>query len=531
MILIMSAVSGIAGGAILAIVNVAASMEGADAPPDAAKTQPMLLFLVAIVIYVYAKRSSILRATVAVERLVNGLRLRICDKLRKSDLQIVEGLDKSETFSTITRDANLIAQSGFIVTNAAQQGVMLGVGMLYLAWLSKAAFLLFAAGAGVGAWAYFSQKRSLETAVRKDMEKQAELFGYLSHMLYGVKELKLNTAKSDELFADMTRVGDESQQYRVSANSFYVVSAVFADITLYLMLGSIIFILPQVIPTYSEVLIKATVAIMYVFGPLASVVGSMPQISNAESSLENLFALEKKLDEHLSESELAAGASGKLFTQFETISLQNVSFEYGNTSGLDAFSVGPVDIEVRSGEILFIVGGNGSGKTTLVKLIAGLYVPKQGVLKIDNRKVSRQRLPAYRNLFAGVFSDIHLFDQLYGVGELDQERAESLLERMEMSDKVEFTGNRFSTLELSTGQRKRLALIASLLEDRQVYLFDEWTADQDPHFREQFYHSILPELKEQGKTVIAVSHDDRYWSAADRLIKMDYGKVIDDSGS
>ena len=408
---------------------------------------------------------------------------------------------------------------------------MLGVGMLYLAWLSKAAFLLFAAGAGVGAWAYFSQKRSLETAVRKDMEKQAELFGYLSHMLYGVKEPKLNTAKSDELFADMTRVGDESQQYRVSANSFYVVSAVFADITLYLMLGSIIFILPQVIPTYSEVLIKATVAIMYVFGPLASVVGSMPQISNAESSLENLFALEKKLDEHLSESELAAGASGKLFTQFETISLQNVSFEYGNTSGLDAFSVGPVDIEVRSGEILFIVGGNGSGKTTLVKLIAGLYVPKQGVLKIDNRKVSRQRLPAYRNLFAGVFSDIHLFDQLYGVGELDQERAESLLERMEMSDKVEFTGNRFSTLELSTGQRKRLALIASLLEDRQVYLFDEWTADQDPHFREQFYHSILPELKEQGKTVIAVSHDDRYWSAADRLIKMDYGKVIDDSGS
>lgn len=526
MILIMSALSGISGGAILAIINLAAVVTGAETPENSLKTQLLFMFLLAIVIYVYAKRLSVFRASEIVENLVSQLRLRVCDKLRKSDLGVVEGLDKGETFTNITQDASTIAQSGFIVTNAAQQGVMLLAGMLYLAWLSKAAFMLFVVGACIGACLYLSRKRSLVNATHKDVQKQSELFSYLSHLLYGFKEIKLNQDKSDELFSDMSTVAVESRQLRVQANMFYLTSSLFADIMLYMLLGAIIFILPQLIPTYSDVLEKAIVAVMFVFGPLATVVGSLPLVANADTALENIFRLERHLDECLDEQTRVLPEELAMLTDFQSIALKELSFSYADTGALDVFSIGPIDLRIQRGEILFIVGGNGSGKTTLLKLISGLYAPQSGSITIDRRTVTRRLLPSYRSLFAGVFSDFHMFDRLYGTGVIDKATAKRLLNLMEIADKVEIVDRRFSTLQLSTGQRKRLALIASLLEDRQIYIFDEWTADQDPHFREQFYFSILPELKQQGKTIIAITHDDRYWSAADRVIKLDYGRII-----
>ncbi|MBH9340157.1 cyclic peptide transporter, partial [Pseudomonas aeruginosa] len=84
----------------------------------------------------------------------------------------------------------------------------------------------------------------------------------------------------------------------------------------------------------------------------------------------------------------------------------------------------------------------------------------------------------------------------------------------------------FSTPDLSTGQRKRLALINAWLEERPVLVFDEWAADQDPAFRRVFYTELLPDLKRQGKTIIVISHDDRYFEMADQLIRLSAGKVV-----
>jgi putative ATP-binding cassette transporter len=67
--------------------------------------------------------------------------------------------------------------------------------------------------------------------------------------------------------------------------------------------------------------------------------------------------------------------------------------------------------------------------------------------------------------------------------------------------------------------------MAAYLEDRPVYLFDEWAADQDPLFKEMFYREFLPELKSRGKTVIVITHDDRYFPVADRIIKLENGQV------
>jgi putative ATP-binding cassette transporter len=187
--------------------------------------------------------------------------------------------------------------------------------------------------------------------------------------------------------------------------------------------------------------------------------------------------------------------------------------------------VGPLRLTITSGEVLFIVGGNGSGKSTLLRVLTGLYAPTRGSLLADGIAVQPPNVQAYREMISAVFSDFHLFRKLYGMAGIDDAAVRRLLEQMQLDRKTSFSNQRFSTQELSTGQRKRLALLITLLEDRPLYMFDEWAADQDPEFRAYFYESLLPTLKRRGKTVVIVTHDDRYFHLADRLITLEYGDI------
>jgi putative ATP-binding cassette transporter len=194
-----------------------------------------------------------------------------------------------------------------------------------------------------------------------------------------------------------------------------------------------------------------------------------------------------------------------------------------------SFLLGPLDLCIYPGELIFITGGNGSGKTTLVKLLTGLYPPESGEIRFNDQIITEKNRDHYRQYFTATFSDFHLFDRLLGLeaADLDQQ-ARSYLVKLHLDSKVQVQGGVFSTLDLSYGQRKRLALLTAFLEDRPIYVFDEWAADQDPQFREKFYYELLPELKSRGKTVIVITHDDRYYSVADRIIKLDYGKIAFD---
>jgi putative ATP-binding cassette transporter len=189
--------------------------------------------------------------------------------------------------------------------------------------------------------------------------------------------------------------------------------------------------------------------------------------------------------------------------------------------------LGPLDLSLRRGELVFLVGGNGSGKSTFVKVLTGLYPPTVGALRLNGALVDDKSREWYRQHFAAVFSDFYLFDGLLGLGgaELDA-RARPYLARLELDAKLRIEAGRFSTTALSQGQRKRLALLTAFLEDRDVYVFDEWAADQDVHYREIFYCQILPELKARGKTVVVISHDDRYYHLGDRVLKLEYGRLV-----
>ena len=168
----------------------------------------------------------------------------------------------------------------------------------------------------------------------------------------------------------------------------------------------------------------------------------------------------------------------------------------------------------------------GSGKTTLALLLLGLYAPESGTIRLDGVPIDEINRENYRQLFAAVFSDYHLFDSLFGLNRTGLDaQAREYLDRLQLHGKVQVRDGEFSTQSLSQGQRKRLALLTAYLEDRPFYVFDEWAADQDPVFRRVFYEELLPDLKARGKTALVITHDDQYFSIADRCLRMDVGKI------
>jgi putative ATP-binding cassette transporter len=212
---------------------------------------------------------------------------------------------------------------------------------------------------------------------------------------------------------------------------------------------------------------------------------------------------------------------------WQRLELIGVTHSYRRDDEDGNFTLGPIDLALGRGELIFLIGGNGSGKTTLAKLLTGLYEPEAGEIRFDGQTINSDNRVAYRQYFSAVFSDFYLFESLLGLQPpaLD-ELAREYLKQLQLDTKVQVTGGKFSTTQLSQGQRKRLALLIACLEDRPIYLFDEWAADQDPYFKDVFYLRILPELKARGKTIIVISHDERYYRIADRIIKLDYGQLV-----
>jgi len=225
-------------------------------------------------------------------------------------------------------------------------------------------------------------------------------------------------------------------------------------------------------------------------------------------------------------TEPAVSGQGLTPAGFTRLDFDGVTFGYGGDADNPGFVLGPVDFTLHRGEIVFLVGGNGSGKSTFVKVLTGLYAPTMGTLRVDGQPVSDKNRDWYCQHFSAVFSDFYLFDSLLGLDAPDlDDRARRHLVRLELEHKVRMSGGVFSTTALSQGQRKRLALLVAFMEDRPIYVFDEWAADQDVHYREIFYRELLPELRARGKTVVVISHDDRYYDLGDRVVKLDYGKI------
>ena len=307
----------------------------------------------------------------------------------------------------------------------------------------------------------------------------------------------------------------------------YGAAAAWGHLLFFLVIGVLLFARPAFIDAGRDVLVGYTLVLLYLMGPLQALLDQLPNLGRAEVAVQKIRTLGFQLAEHGDEDleagrfEADGGSAG-----WRRLELDGVTHTYHSVDGDRAFTLGPVDFTLEPGELVFLVGGNGSGKTTLAKLLVGLYAPDGGELRVDGEPVPPEEVDAYRQLFSVVFGDFYLFDRLLGLEGTDlDERARRYLEELQIGHKVAVRDGALSTVDLSQGQRKRLALLTAYLEDRPIYLFDEWAADQDPVFKDVFYREVLPELARRGKAVVAISHDDRYYPLAHRVVKLADGRV------
>ncbi len=522
-VMFMAIVSGIAQGLLLGIITTAA----ATASYESLNFRFFLLFIIAFTIVIIGKRFALKRATAIAEGIIKRIRVRISDKIRNSELLFLENTGKAEIYTRITYNTNLISESAVLIINAAQSGIVFFFCMFYIAVLSKLAFFITLLAIIAATANYILQQEKIDKGIRETAIKESAFFDMLNQILDGFKELKMNVKKSDDAFGFLKGIADETEDLKVKTGFRFVTELMFSQVFFYTLLAVIVFILPRLDPANPSLIIRLTAAILFIIGPVNLVVGTIPLFSRANMAVETLYELEERLDNASRPFKFEGKPYIQNIESFEQIRLDALSFSYTDQYGTPLFTVGPVNLTVRKGEIIFIVGGNGSGKSTLLKLLTGLYYPNEGSIRLDDLTVDKTVYQSYREMFSIIFSEFHVFDRLYGLRETDPDRVRSLIRLMELEKKTDVVDGGFTNIKLSTGQRKRLAMIVALLESRPICVFDEWAADQDPIFRKYFYEVLLNDLRSRGKTIIAVSHDDRYFGFADRVLKMEYGKFVE----
>jgi len=525
MAIILTVVSSISSICLIFIINTAA--EHAADEETKVSLFYFALFVVVFLLYFFSKRISFVKSMAIVESIVKNLRIRISDKVRYANLESMEKLGLAQIQTRLSSDTLTVSNASYIMISAVQGVLMFFFGMLYILYLSKIAFVLTLSCLIGGILVYRYYNDTVVEQIDKSIKHDDTFFKSLMNIIDGFNELKINGKKSDAVIKQHSINASENEKVRNSTNEVFANSSILVQFFAYFLLGCIVFIVPQFSDQHSEVVTKIVAVLIFMMSPIDMITGAVPTYSRANRSAFFLEELEQEIDKMADYSPYHAKFD---FKTFEKIHLKDIKFHYKGEFGEPLFGIGPIDFEINRGEMVFIRGGNGSGKSTFVKIFTHLYNADSGTTMVDDVSVADHNIKNFQNMFAMILTDFHLFDRLYGVENIDFEHLQSLLDMMDLTDKVSYENGHFSNINLSTGQRKRLALVMALMEDKQIYLLDEWAADQDPQFRQYFYMTILPELKARGKTVLAVTHDDHYFHVADRVCNMSQG-VFEESPS
>lgn len=451
------------------------------------------------------------------------LRHYISARVLAADFRRLELAGGPRVQSALSEHSNNVAQF-FVSVPAILTNAVVVVGcLIYMALLSSKIFLAAVAAIGLGSLGYHLAHllaiRHLNTASRE----QDKLFGHFRSLTEGAKELRLNRAKRSTFGKEV--LGDSIETVcnsRALGMSIFVASASWGSFLIYAFIGLVLFVLVGDVPDRTTIMTGFALVFLYMVTPLEVLLLNIPRANLAKVAADRIEEITREIPG------TAMAETAGVPPRLDSLVLKGVKHRYYHEQSDDFFELGPLDLEFRPGTVTFLVGGNGSGKTTLAKLLVGLYAPEAGEVWLNGERVEDGDRDRYRQLFSAIFSDFHLFERLLEAGRPDLDEAGNrLLERLHLQHKVRVSGGAFTTQALSQGQRKRLALVVACLEDRPFLVFDEWAADQDPVFKDVFYRELLPALRAQGKAVLVISHDDRYFLLGDRLLKLENGQLVD----
>lgn len=476
-------------------------------------------FLLCIALLASSVTSLVLLSRLAQDNLYH-LRLGLARRILAAPLHVAEALGPHRLLAALTEDVSSVVAAQQILPNIVIESAKVAAVLIYLLWLSPPLLLVVVAYVAVNVLGMEPPLHLSRSALESARRTENRLFALFRALVEGGKELRMN-ARRRRAFLDeeLHAAADRFRTHSARAQTIFILVERWSEALFFLFLGLLLFVVPRIFEIAPATLTAFALATLFLSGPLSMVGVWLPLLGKGMVAMRNIEAMGIDLT-----AEPAALARGPASLSAGAIELCGVTY---HRRGADAgYAVGPIDLRIEPGEVVFLTGGNGSGKTTLALVLIGLFAPDAGEIRLGGRSIDDGDRDAYRQNFSAVFADAHIFDSLLGYrDEAALRRADDMLHRLRLDEKLRIDDGRFSTVELSRGQRKRLALLMACVEDRPVYVFDEWAAEQDPGFREMFYLQLLPELKARGKTVVAITHDDRYFFAADRVLRMASGRM------
>ena len=480
-----------------------------------------LLFVIVLVIYRLSQRLVMRRACLSIEGALDRSRTRIAGKLMGLSLREVEAMTRGRLVDGLARHYEVLSQTVMPLVWGVESLILAVFMLVYLFYLSVVAGILTIVVVGLLVVSYLATAARLQATMDAAGKADAELARLSEDIVDGFKELRLNAEKNEAVRAEFVGRSREARDHRIEAGSIVGELFVSGNSASYLLAAGVVFILPILAGGEETGISRIVTAVIFLLGPIGGIISAAQQLATARFVLGGIREFEQEIE---ARGEQGSASPGRI-NGFTSIEATGLHYTHQSSSHDDTgFVVSRLDLSLAPGQAVFVTGANGSGKTTALRLLSGLYPPDGGRLALDGQTLPAQAPQAYRELFATVFADFHLFASPYGLDTDGFARLEAALEGLGIRNKLpDDLAQGYNPNTLSTGQRKRLALALALAENRPILLLDEWAADQDPATREEFYRTMLPRIKKEGKSVILVSHDERYFDCADARYHMEDG--------
>ncbi|WP_314590405.1 cyclic peptide export ABC transporter [Paenibacillus terrigena] len=513
----LSILGGASNALIIFCINIAISGSRAEL------SKMLLYFTLALSFYIISQVLVRKKLISIANELIYAKRMTMIDIFLRSPYNKLEKIESGRIYSSLNNEMEVISEFANTLITVLTSSITLISCFVYLGVLNLYALLLLICVLALIVLVYQKQSGKLDAIWEKVRDLQNTFLDYIQDMVGGSKELSINKKKSKQFREDIEASCNDYMEQRIVGEVKFAYVTIMSEISFIIIIGAVVFLFPQLFMSLDITTLQSFVYLfLFMIGPITVLSGAVPNLMQMKISWQRINQFISDLGSLQTAQTDSSDSTTAVQPNHMSLELIDVHFYYTGDNG-DSFMVGPINLRFNSSETTFITGGNGSGKSTLAKLITGLYSPTKGEIRINGSLVDSMQLGEY---FSTIFSDFYLFKRMYGV---DLEQKGSLvahyLKLLRIEDKVEVKEGAFSTVKLSTGQRKRLAFLVNYLEDKPLCLYDEWAADQDPEFRQYFYEVLLPELKREGKCIIAITHDDAYYDLADQLVKMEFGKL------
>lgn len=446
-------------------------------------------------------------------------------KILQTPLIVLEKFG-SQRFYTAIEDIRVFGSFSGVVTHTVNSLLMLVLCLAYMFAISLYSALIVLGLIILIAAIFFVVINSMSKKLAILRKFNENYYNYVNDVIKGFKDLKVDRNKRNNLMnRHLTPNRDDAKDLDYKINFVFLSINLISQYGLYLVIGAILFLLPALHLLTREEVGSYVVILLFITGPINNLI-------NMQNVYAQYMVSNERIKKFLFDFQIAKEESTfpiEVYTdEFDSVELKNIGFRYDNSDADTIFELGPLNLKIDKGEVIFVIGGNGSGKSTFINILTGLYEPSSGELLLNNEDITADNT-VIQNLIAAVFTDNHIFSNNYDNYSLENnDKYRKLLETMELDKVIIDDKEESARRSFSKGQGKRMSLIFALLENKPILVLDEWAADQDPHFRKYFYEKLVPKLKQEGKTIIAVTHDDAYFKYADRIIKFDYGQIVKD---